>query len=96
MPKLRNDGGSKHQTENMVALNTKERRDGGFERQNWKVNGGSERLKWNRDGGSKCPNWEEIVALNAETKKRWWLWTPKLRREGGSERQNWEGQLWTS
>ena len=31
-----------------------------------------------------------MMALNAETEKRWWLCTPKLRSDGDSERQNWE------
>ena len=31
-----------------------------------------------------------MVALNAKTEKRWWLWTPKLKCDGGSERRNWE------
>ena len=28
-----------------------------------------------------------MVALNAQTEKRWWLWTPKLRKDGGSKYQ---------
>ena len=28
-----------------------------------------------------------------QTEKRWWLWTPKLRRDGGSRRPNWEGMV---
>ena len=32
-----------------------------------------------------------MMALNAETEKRWWwLWTPKLRSSDGSKRRNWE------
>ena len=29
--------------------------------------------KLKRDGGSECPNWEEMVALDAQTEKGWWL-----------------------
>ena len=50
---------------------------------------GSERHNW-EDGGSERWDWEMMVALNAETKKRWWLWTPKLRNDGGFERRNWK------
>ena len=41
-------------------------------------------------------NWEEMVALNAVTKKGWWLWMPyyklialnvKVRKDGGIECQ---------
>ena len=49
------------------------------------------------DDGSERQNWEVMKALNAklkivmdlnaETDKRWWLWTPKLRSDEGSERQ---------
>ena len=43
-----------------------------------------------------------MVALNAETEKRWWLWTSKLRKDNGTERQtmndnfehcNWEDMV---
>ena len=37
-----------------------------------------------------------MMALNAKTEKRWWLWTPKLRSDDDSECQNWEWWwLWT-
>ena len=39
---------------------------------------------------SERRNWEDMVALNAETEKKLWLWTPKLRRYGGFENRNWE------
>ena len=35
--------------------------------------------KLRSDDDSKRRNWEAMMALNAETEKRWWLWTPKLR-----------------
>ena len=36
------------------------------------------------DDGSERQNLEEVVALNVETEKRWWLWTLKLRSDDGS------------
>ena len=45
------------------------------------------------DDGSECQNWEVMMALNAETKKWWWLWTPKLRSNDGFECQNWEAMM---
>ena len=34
-----------------------------------------------------------MVTLNAEIEKRWWFWTPKLRRDDGSERRNREAMM---
>ena len=38
---------------------------------------GSERQTENSDG-SEHQYWKAMMALNAKTEKRWWLWTPKL------------------
>ena len=35
-------------------------------------------------------NYKQKIALNAKNEKGWWLWTPKLRRNGGFECWNWE------
>ena len=71
---LGTNNGSKCQTEKMTP-NAKLKRDDGFEHQNWKCN--SERQIENT-----------MMAMNVETKKWWWLWTPKLRNDGGFERRN--------
>ena len=40
------------------------------------------------DDGSERRTENTVMALNAETKKWWWLWTPKLRSDDDdSERQ---------
>ena len=48
----------------MMALNAETNNDDGSERRTENANGFE---RW---------NWEEVVALNAETEKRWWLWMP--------------------
>ena len=50
-------------------------------------------LKLRSDDGSKYWNWEGMMALNAKTKKRWWLWRPKLRSDDGFNRRNWEAMM---
>ena len=49
------------------------------------------------------PDYDRMMALNAklwrdsdskfQTENRWWLWMPKLRRNGGSKHPNWEGMV---
>ena len=61
---LRSDDGSERQTEN----------SDGSER--WlRSDDGSERQTENSDG-SELQNWKAMMALDAKTEKRWWLWTP--------------------
>ena len=86
--KLRSDYGSEHQNqESMMALNTKTenmalnielKRDGGSERQNWELRTDISECQTKKDD-SKRRNWKAMMALNIVTKKRWWLWIPKLR-----------------
>ena len=54
--------------------------------------GGSKR-QTEKDEGSECCNREEMVALNAKTKKKWCLWMPKPRR-CDSECPNWIKKRW--
>ena len=85
MPKLRKNGGSEHQTKKrwwfwmpsckeMLALNTKPKKDGDSERQNWEemvaLNAKTKKRLW-----LWTPNYKEMVALNAKPK-----------RNGGPER----------
>ena len=79
MPKLKSDDGSERRTENS---------DDGSERQTENSDDdGSERQTENSDG-SERQNWKATMALNAELKTRWWLWTPKLKSDDSdSERQ---------
>ena len=47
--------------------------------------------KLRKDGGSKRQNRKEMIALNVETEKRWWLWMPKLKsNDDDSEHRNWK------
>ena len=34
------------------------------------------------------PNWKEGGGSEHQNEMRWWLWTPKLRRDSGSESRN--------
>ena len=86
---LKTDDGSERQTERRWWLWTPKLRD----------DNGSEHQTENADG-FECRDWEEIVALkskwkilmalNAETKKWWRLWTSKLRSGDNFERRDWE------
>ena len=80
-----------------MALNAKtENSDDGSERQNWEAMMALNAKTENSDDGSERQNWE-VIALNAKTKKRWWLWTPnwevmtalnaKLKSNDGSDCQ---------
>ena len=97
--KLGSDDGSKRwnweceserQTEKWWLWTPKLRSDDGSERRNWECD----------ENGSDRRNWEAVMALNAETDKRWWwIWTPKLKNatlniklkiDDGYKCQKWE------